>query len=913
MTNIAHKTLRYIGLFAILLLGWSLEIMATHNRAGEITFEQIGDLTFRVTIATYTKTSSVPADRDSLELFWGDGTSEFVARNNGPNNNGQPLDNDIKYNTYVATHTYPGRGEYTLSMTDPNRNAGILNVNPPNSDQIPFYIQTTLTILQPFFQGYNQSPILLQPPIDIGYVNQIFMHNPNAYDPDGDSLAYELIIPSQAVGTPVTNYLPVTTIGGTSFDSLDPITGDYVWNTPQLAGEYNIAILIKEYRAGQLISTIVRDMQITIEPEQNRPPTIEPIDDICVVAGDTLIFDVIGDDPDVGQEIILSATGGPLEQAISPASFNAPLDYMSPVVVGQFVWRTDCHHARDQFYQMVFKAQDNFQGTQGGSTLRSVRIKVVAPPPEDVQAVVASSNVEVTWENPYLCDTIGPRFRGFSVWRRESSNPFEPDSCQTGLVGQGYTKIADTLTTLAPDGSGRYYFLDENVERAKFYCYRILGELADLNPANQPLKFFQSLPSEEACIQLNRDIPLITNVSVETTDDTNGDIFIRWSKPVAEDLDTIQNPGPYTYIVWRSEGQNGANLTQVTQFTTPNFYQANDTTFTDSGLATRTTAYSYEIEFLVNNGTSLGNSTTASSVFLSIASTDQTNILTWSENVPWENYLYTIYRYNETTSQFDSIGTATEQVYRDEGLENDQQYCYYVRSTGTYNIPNIIDPLINLSQESCGTPIDTVPPCPPVLTVTNDCDVTSPASVLFENRLSWTNPTETCPATNDTYQYNVYYAPNENAAFTLVTTITGANDTTYAHQLDLTIAGCYYVTAFDTLGNESEPSNIICKDNCPNYSLPNVFTPNNDGVNDVFLPFPYRFIDRVEMKIFNRWGGLVHETTDPDINWEGKNLQGKEVAEGVYYYTVKVYELVNDPNIPPFELEGYIQLIRGQP
>ena len=53
---------------------------ATHNRAGEITYVQTGPLTILMTVTTYTKTSSVQADRDSIEIFWGDGTNEFVQR-----------------------------------------------------------------------------------------------------------------------------------------------------------------------------------------------------------------------------------------------------------------------------------------------------------------------------------------------------------------------------------------------------------------------------------------------------------------------------------------------------------------------------------------------------------------------------------------------------------------------------------------------------------------------------------------------------------------------------------------------------------------------------------------------------------------------------------------------------------------
>ncbi|MEO0340290.1 MAG: gliding motility-associated C-terminal domain-containing protein, partial [Bacteroidota bacterium] len=827
------KVFRYISFrFIVLLLSISLfsvvDLSATHNRAGEITFEQIGSLKYRVTVTTYTKTSSVPADRDSLEVFWGDGTSEFVVRSNG-NGNGQPLANDIKFNQYIAEHDYPGRGTYMISMTDPNRNGGILNVNAPNSDQVPFYIETELTILDPNFQGTNNSPQLLAPPIDIGFVNQPFLHNPNAFDIEGDSLAYELIVPKQGPGTPVTNYSFPDAIGTPiHFIQLDPLTGDFEWLEPRVAGEYNIAILIKEYRGGQLISSITRDMQITIEPQQNRPPIIAPIEDICVVAGDTVDLQVIANDLDMGQEVLLSVTGGPLAIATNPAIFTAPANYSPPLVFGNFFWATTCDHIRSQFYQVVFKAEDNFFGTQGASTLKTVRIRVVAPPPQDPQATALSGEVDVSWENPYDCESTS-NFLGFSVWRREGSNPFTPDTCETGLAGRGYTQLVDRYTGTDPGGSGRYFYKDTNVERAKFYCYRILAEFAVLNPANLPINFVESLPSDEVCVQLNRDVPLVTHVSVESTSTTNGEIYVEWSKPIAEDLDTIQNPGPYTYILYRSPDFTGGNFTQVTSFTSPTFEALNDTMYTDTGLNTQDNPYSYQVELLVNGGTSIGFSNTSSSIFLSITSSDRINALTWQEEVTWENLTYTVYRFNTITNQFDSIAITTEPQYDDTDVENDQEYCYEIRSTGTYNIPGIVDPLINFSQEACGTPIDTVPPCPPILTVTNDCDDENPVDVTVQNNLSWTNPNISCPLTSDTREYNIYYAPSPDAPFTLIENIQGAFNTDYVHQLLETVAGCYYVTAVDSLGNESLPSNIICKENCPNYRLPNVFTPNNDG------------------------------------------------------------------------------------
>jgi gliding motility-associated-like protein len=139
-------------------------------------------------------------------------------------------------------------------------------------------------------------------------------------------------------------------------------------------------------------------------------------------------------------------------------------------------------------------------------------------------------------------------------------------------------------------------------------------------------------------------------------------------------------------------------------------------------------------------------------------------------------------------------------------------------------------------------------------------------------------------------------------------------DTVWEDTRNSSLAGCYAVTAADSSGNESRFSNVACVDNCPCYHLPNVFTPNGDTRNDYFTPIkPYRFIGLVDMKIYNRWGTLVYQTEDPEIKWDGTDINnGKPVKEGVYYYVCQVYEvrvegLRKNSNV----LSGFIHLIRG--
>lgn len=904
------------------------EVFATHNRAGEITYRQIDQLTIEATITTYTKESSVNADRDSLRLCWGDGQCVDVLRSNGPGGppptEGESLPNDTKFNIYIATHRYAGPGHFTISMTDANRNGQICNINDGNSVNVPLHLETTVTLLDPVFQGPNNSPILLQPPIDIGCVGQPFVHNPNAFDPDGDSLAYRLITPLQLSDFPVTGYVMPNMISPGVDNNIifNEENGEFLWLAPQQACEYNIAMYIIEYRNGQPIDTLIRDMQILIEICDNLPPVIESIDEICVIAGETVSFDVTATAPlsESEQKVNLTATGGPFQLGLTSASFFSSDVFQEQPLVREFRWETKCEHIAEQAYTVIFRAADNKpvivtngQDSSFLSTLKIVKIKVVGPPPEDLIAETESAQVELTWENPYSCeDAPNDYFRGFTVWRKLGPNQFPIDTCTPGLEGRGYTKI--TPAPIMDIVDDRYYYLDLDVERGRTYCYRVLANFARLTSSNFEYNKVPSLPSEEICIQLSRDIPLITKVSVVNTDVSNGTMEIRWTKPNPEDLDTIANPGPYIYEVWRATGitSTGFELIPGATFTSPTFSMANDTFYFDNGLNTLENPYSYRIAFYASGITEpVGFTPATSSIFLSVMSTDETNNLSWDEDVPWDNFQYDVFR--QQGNDWIPIGTTNEPEFSDQGLLNGVEYCYYVQGLGSYGIAGVPDSLINLSQEACGIPLDTIPPCPPELTVRNICDESNPQTPEeeFENDLLWLNPNFLCPETDDVVSYNVYFTPMEGGVFELLATIETATDTTFLHKPDFGIAGCYAVTAIDSFNNESRFSNIVCVDNCPEYSLPNVFTPNNDGQNDLYIPFPYRFIDRIELKVFNRWGSLVFETTNPDIQWNGTNQSGQALSEGVYYYSCRVFEnRVNGVSQRPDLLKGYIELIR---
>lgn len=102
----------------------------------------------------------------------------------------------------------------------------------------------------------------------------------------------------------------------------------------------------------------------------------------------------------------------------------------------------------------------------------------------------------------------------------------------------------------------------------------------------------------------------------------------------------------------------------------------------------------------------------------------------------------------------------------------------------------------------------------------------------------------------------------------------------------------------NTFGTDSiYRTNYITVDSClspitpividPIVVIPNVFSPNGDGQNDLFKVTGLG-INTVAMKIYNRWGQIVFETTQQNDGWDGQTNSGVKVSEGTYFYIIDV-------------------------
>lgn len=72
-------------------------------------------------------------------------------------------------------------------------------------------------------------------------------------------------------------------------------------------------------------------------------------------------------------------------------------------------------------------------------------------------------------------------------------------------------------------------------------------------------------------------------------------------------------------------------------------------------------------------------------------------------------------------------------------------------------------------------------------------------------------------------------------------------------------------------------------------AIPNVFTPNNDNVNDEFVIKPNGItVTDYNIKIYNRWGSLMFSSQNINISWDGRTTAGVKVSEGIYYYIISL-------------------------
>jgi len=961
------RFLHTMGLFALFFSAvlWPTISQATHVRAGEITTRRLpgASLTYEITFTAYydeVDGAAASAQGNDVTICFGDGNSRLVTRlprvfiNNRTSS----------INVYRTTYTYPAPSVYTVSVTVPNRNGNTKNLGAQSRD-ITFFVSTTIQISSNL--GLNSTPVMLNPPLDSGRVGQRFCHNPAAFDADGDSLAYRLSIPKESLGGDAgctgrniqgyqdpTRFSVSSETGGAATFTIDSRTGELCWDAPGQEGQYNFAFIIEEWRDGVLIGEITRDMQIIVLGGPNRRPRLDPLPDLCIEAGQLINQPVRATDPD-GNPIFIEGFGGvfnvgqdgaPLaaSELISPAyaqvlnggTVNRPLTQPGTAT---FRWQTNCSHIRRGPYDVTFKVTDvpPKSGRQNLSlvSFQTLRIQIIGPSIKNLTArptaVATGRAILLNW-SPYSC--IPPNGGEIIIYRKEGCTTVEPPVCTQGLPASlGYREIARL-----PVGSTS--FTDTtSLRRGVSYSYRTVVEYKDRN--NEFVNGGLSAASLQACLELPLLVPVMTQVTVDSTAEQRGQITVRWSRPVG--LQPGDLGGPYQYRLQRATGLAGTTYTTIAIVPT-NLGANTDTIYVDKGTSTSAlntvaNAYRYQVEFYYTSPsgvlTRLDAADPAASVRLSAAPANRQITLTWQTNTPWsnDNQTHRVFRSRKgPNGPFELVADVPVRgpdtyTFVDRGLlagsttiiplSADTSYCYRVLTRGRYADARLtkFGLIENFSQTLCATPIDTTRPCAPRLGLDSlNCASLTPESfcnqTTFTNKLRW-KPTFGPTCDPNIASYNIYYARYAQDTLSRLTSVQ-APMTTFDHASLTTVAGCYYVTAVSKRGLESAPSNKVCNDACPALVLPNVFTPNGDGRNDTFEPMRCpRFVQTIEFVVYNRWGVKVYESAGPTLSWDGKTSDGTELPSGLYYYQATVRYAVVDRNAPPQVIKGWVQIIRG--
>jgi gliding motility-associated-like protein len=965
------KNFSALLLFFLLTCWVSYSSFGTHLKGGEITVKRISNktLTFEFTLTTYTEDN--PANRDQMDVnfCFGDG-SEIVK---APRCCGTPvaIGNGTMKNIYKVQYTYPAPAlSYKVSVAIPNRNENVRNID--RSVNVPFYVETTFSINSGL--GQNSTPLLLNPAVDLtAVIGQPFIHNANAVDAEGDSLAYRLSVSRtgdaqscsalgrgvMAAGFVQPNFA-VSNSSLVSTFTMNATTGDLIWDSPQEIGKYNCAFIVEEWRNGIKISETVRDMQIEVKDLDNKGPKITVPSDVCVQAGTNISATITAIDiaSKTGRldPLTITSTGNVYQidtiYAIKPpyAVFVSKPAQASPAS-GLFTWQTSCVHIRKEPYDVFFKVTDLPTTTFIDKLIDSKiwKIKVIAPKVQNLRASISlgKSAISVKWD-PYTCALPNAKI---VIYRKQGTcAQIENKPCDTGMTLFGFSEIGRVDV-----GVNQFEDLNNNQPFSKNtnYIYVALVEFTN----SKGIGDFSPL-SNSSCIFIPTSSPLMTNVSVQKTRSVGGEILVRWTRPIK--LDSNIYPGPYRYRLLRAEGVVSEDFIQMGDYIPAKINPArNDTSYVDKTANTMNKIYRYKVEFYYtqNNAFKLLDSPNpASTVYLIGQAQNNSIALTWLSDVPWSNdfQIHRVYReYPRGSGKFNqiadvSVAGVSTYLYKDDGKDNfaldgkfdytikkDTNYCYYVETLGSYGEGFPVMKLVNASPILCykllsGTDTGTgtgggvdpdgpnppvvLNPCAPKLTVfAPDCEALNGSLncdfTTYTNQLSWV-PTITGDCDPVINSYKIYYAKNNAGPFTMVGQ---TGELKKSHVKSDGFRGCYYVTAINKAGKESPKSEIRCVENCPFFELPNIFSPNGDNKNDVWQPIRCpRFVSVVTCKIVDRYGQLIYDYTGDlkGFGWNGKDKNGNEMAASTYFYTCEVVFDILDPASQFKSIKGWVELVR---
>ncbi|HZG01213.1 MAG TPA: SprB repeat-containing protein, partial [Chitinophagales bacterium] len=351
---------------------------ATHAAGADISYKWISGNTYEITVAFYRFCSGVPAPTSVsvnvrsaslgvnfpkvLPKIPGTGVEITYPCGGTTNCNGGSILGIQQY-VYRSTVVLPNPAvDWTFSYQICCRNCEITTITHPTpcnttNTEPQLYVEAKLNSVE---APTNSSPSFSLFPVGFICADQPFTFNQGAIDIDGDSLAYSLITPKTSATTnvtfvpPFTATAPISTTGGVALNG----SNGQIEMTPNSVGQIGIlAVLVREYRNGVLISSTIRDMQFSVINCVNSNPTATGVNGgtdytFTVCPGETVNFNIFAGDDDSTQTLQLEWNGGILDP-------DATFTVAGQPPVGTFNWVTDSANAQTQPHTFVVTVRDN--------------------------------------------------------------------------------------------------------------------------------------------------------------------------------------------------------------------------------------------------------------------------------------------------------------------------------------------------------------------------------------------------------------------------------------------------------------------------------------------------------------------------------------------------------------------------
>ncbi len=341
-----HKRLLWSILLGLgIILSGTQHVYATHAAGSDIKYRCLGGLQYEVEVTFYRDCGGV-AEPATITVNYKSANANvnLNATANKIASTGQEITvpctassstcgggstTGIRKFVYTATITLPSaRADWVFSYSVCCRNCAITTISNPCASSSVLYVEATLNnILAPC----NSSPTFSNIPIAFVCLGQNFNYNHGVIDPDGDSLAYQLVAPKISNTTNVSFIAPAsvtTPIASSTPFTMNAITGDLNF-TPSAVQIGVMAILVKEYRNHQLIGTAIRDMQIYTTACSNNLPTASGINgtsnfNTTVCPNQQVCFTINTADLDAAQIVSITTNNGIPNATYTISSGNRP-------------------------------------------------------------------------------------------------------------------------------------------------------------------------------------------------------------------------------------------------------------------------------------------------------------------------------------------------------------------------------------------------------------------------------------------------------------------------------------------------------------------------------------------------------------------------------------------------------------